>query len=226
MNSVAHQCLDVKCRKMLPREEFAAAFWRVYDTLRAATEQDTRLLQQQAGGGAAAAAGGGGAGGVVVGMPSFFTFMTLMGACGRPQRATCPHHPQLVYVLRRPRACYGRTCLVGASAPCTCNPLTPIRTRLCHSTLLPFTPSGPNPTAADLLLSLPPSRAPHAVVLEVGIGGRLDATNALCPRPAVSGITSLGFDHMELLGHTLPVRAHWYNASYDNVLLCTACTAL
>ncbi|KIZ04965.1 folylpolyglutamate synthase [Monoraphidium neglectum] len=41
------------------------------------------------------------------------------------------------------------------------------------------------------------------VVLEVGIGGRLDATNVI-PHPAVCGVTSLGFDHMELLGDTLP----------------------
>jgi len=40
-------------------------------------------------------------------------------------------------------------------------------------------------------------------VLEVGLGGRLDATNVV-PRPLVSAITSIGFDHMELLGHTLP----------------------
>ncbi len=41
------------------------------------------------------------------------------------------------------------------------------------------------------------------VVLEVGLGGRLDATNVI-PPPLVSAITSIGFDHMELLGHTLP----------------------
>ena len=40
-------------------------------------------------------------------------------------------------------------------------------------------------------------------ILEVGIGGRLDATNCISA-PAVCGISSLGFDHMELLGHTLP----------------------
>lgn len=41
------------------------------------------------------------------------------------------------------------------------------------------------------------------VILEVGLGGRLDATN--CVRsPVVCGIASLGFDHMDLLGHTLP----------------------
>ena len=41
------------------------------------------------------------------------------------------------------------------------------------------------------------------VILEVGVGGRLDATN--CVTPQVCGITSLGMDHMEMLGDTLPV---------------------
>ena len=41
-------------------------------------------------------------------------------------------------------------------------------------------------------------------IMEVGLGGRLDATN--CVRgPVVCGVTALGFDHMEVLGHTLPV---------------------
>ncbi|HEX5322137.1 MAG TPA: folylpolyglutamate synthase/dihydrofolate synthase family protein [Capsulimonadaceae bacterium] len=39
-------------------------------------------------------------------------------------------------------------------------------------------------------------------VVEVGIGGRLDATNVL-PHPKVSVITNIGFDHMEMLGDTL-----------------------
>jgi dihydrofolate synthase/folylpolyglutamate synthase len=38
-------------------------------------------------------------------------------------------------------------------------------------------------------------------VLEVGMGGRLDATNIAAPK--VSIITNIGFDHMEFLGHTL-----------------------
>lgn len=42
-------------------------------------------------------------------------------------------------------------------------------------------------------------------ILEVGLGGRLDATNCV-PAPVVCGISSLGFDHMELLGNTLRVR--------------------
>ena len=39
-------------------------------------------------------------------------------------------------------------------------------------------------------------------VLETGLGGRLDATNVVTP--AACAITSLSFDHVELLGHTLP----------------------
>src|SRR5262245_53162333 len=39
-------------------------------------------------------------------------------------------------------------------------------------------------------------------VLEVGLGGRLDATNII-KSPLVSVITSLSFDHMALLGNTL-----------------------
>ncbi len=39
-------------------------------------------------------------------------------------------------------------------------------------------------------------------VLEVGLGGRLDATNVI-PPPLVAVITNIGFDHVELLGDTL-----------------------
>ena len=42
-------------------------------------------------------------------------------------------------------------------------------------------------------------------VLEVGIGGRLDATN-VC-HPVVTGVTSLGYDHMQLLGDTIELIA-------------------
>ena len=44
------------------------------------------------------------------------------------------------------------------------------------------------------------------VVLEVGLGGRWDATNVV-PAPVVCGITSLGYDHMDILGHTLTLIA-------------------
>jgi len=44
-----------------------------------------------------------------------------------------------------------------------------------------------------------------AAVIEVGLGGRLDATNVVAPR--VSVITSLSYDHMAVLGNTLSLIA-------------------
>jgi dihydrofolate synthase/folylpolyglutamate synthase len=44
-----------------------------------------------------------------------------------------------------------------------------------------------------------------AAVIEVGLGGRLDATNVVTPR--VSVITSLSYDHMAVLGDTLTLIA-------------------
>jgi len=44
-----------------------------------------------------------------------------------------------------------------------------------------------------------------AAVIEVGLGGRLDATNIITPR--VSVITSLSYDHMAVLGNTLALIA-------------------
>lgn len=41
------------------------------------------------------------------------------------------------------------------------------------------------------------------VVLEVGLGGRFDATNAV-KKTLVSVITNIGFDHMHILGNTIP----------------------
>jgi len=40
-----------------------------------------------------------------------------------------------------------------------------------------------------------------ATIVEVGLGGRLDATNVV--RPAVTGIAALGLDHQAFLGNTL-----------------------
>ena len=41
------------------------------------------------------------------------------------------------------------------------------------------------------------------LLLEVGIGGRLDATNVIT-NPFLTAIMRIGFDHMEILGNTLP----------------------
>jgi dihydrofolate synthase/folylpolyglutamate synthase len=46
-------------------------------------------------------------------------------------------------------------------------------------------------------------------VIEVGMGGRFDETNVV--QPVVSIITTIGFDHMEFLGDTLPAIA-WHKA--------------
>ncbi len=42
----------------------------------------------------------------------------------------------------------------------------------------------------------------EVAVIEVGLGGRLDSTNIISPDLGI--ITSIGFDHMKLLGDTLP----------------------
>ena len=38
-------------------------------------------------------------------------------------------------------------------------------------------------------------------LIETGLGGRLDSTNVV--DPVVAGVTSIGWDHMEYLGHSL-----------------------
>ena len=43
-------------------------------------------------------------------------------------------------------------------------------------------------------------------IIEVGLGGRLDSTNIITP--LVSVITNIGWDHMNLLGNTLPLIAN------------------
>ncbi|HEX8421698.1 MAG TPA: cyanophycin synthetase [Sphingomonas sp.] len=51
------------------------------------------------------------------------------------------------------------------------------------------------------------ARTPAAAcIVEVGLGGRLDATNVL-PAPAVCGIAALGMDHEAFLGTELPTIA-------------------
>jgi dihydrofolate synthase / folylpolyglutamate synthase len=55
--------------------------------------------------------------------------------------------------------------------------------------------------AAAALLAF--ARAPaDACILEVGLGGRLDATNVI-ERPLITGITNLALDHQQFLGHGL-----------------------
>lgn len=52
------------------------------------------------------------------------------------------------------------------------------------------------------------SRTPaDYLILEVGLGGRLDATNVI-DHPAVSVITTIDYDHQQYLGDTLSLIAH------------------
>ena len=45
-------------------------------------------------------------------------------------------------------------------------------------------------------------KEPDYIILETGLGGRLDATNCIA-RPKLCVITEIGFDHMQYLGNTL-----------------------
>ena len=56
-----------------------------------------------------------------------------------------------------------------------------------------------NTSAAFLAFADTPAAA---VILEVGLGGRLDATNVIAA-PLVTGIASIGLDHQHFLGNTL-----------------------
>jgi dihydrofolate synthase / folylpolyglutamate synthase len=48
-------------------------------------------------------------------------------------------------------------------------------------------------------------RQADVAVVETGLGGRLDSTNII--NPVLSVITNIGFDHMDLLGNTIPAIA-------------------
>lgn len=50
-------------------------------------------------------------------------------------------------------------------------------------------------------------RACDIVVLEVGLGGRYDSTNVV-EKPEVAAITTISYDHMDILGETLPKIAY------------------
>jgi folylpolyglutamate synthase len=67
--------------------------------------------------------------------------------------------------------------------------------------LLPSTATAATPegAASDVAAHLTPI---ECVVLEVGLGGRLDATN-VASAPVCVGFSSIGFDHQEVLGYTL-----------------------
>ncbi|OLP19912.1 bifunctional folylpolyglutamate synthase/dihydrofolate synthase [Leptolyngbya sp. 'hensonii'] len=67
-------------------------------------------------------------------------------------------------------------------------------------------PDSPSPTQFEVITAAAwlyfAQRHVDVAVMEVGLGGRLDATN-VCDRPLVSIITSIGWDHWQRLGSTL-----------------------
>ena len=68
---------------------------------------------------------------------------------------------------------------------------------------------GERPSYYETLLALAfrhfADRSVDIAVIEVGLGGRLDGTNVLAP--LVTAITSIGYDHTEVLGDTLELIA-------------------
>lgn len=75
--------------------------------------------------------------------------------------------------------------------------------------LKPYFESTPHLTAFELITALAfvafAEAKLDAAVLEVGLGGRLDATNAV--DPAVAVITPISYDHTQILGETLTLIA-------------------
>jgi dihydrofolate synthase/folylpolyglutamate synthase len=75
--------------------------------------------------------------------------------------------------------------------------------------LRPYFDATPGLTAFELITALAFMAFAQAgidvAVLEVGLGGRLDATNAV--DPAVAVITSISYDHTQILGDTLTLIA-------------------
>jgi dihydrofolate synthase / folylpolyglutamate synthase len=64
----------------------------------------------------------------------------------------------------------------------------------------------PHPTEFEVVTAIAfeyyMRKAVDVVVLEVGLGGRLDSTN-VCDNPLVSVITPIDYDHVDMLGETL-----------------------
>lgn len=78
--------------------------------------------------------------------------------------------------------------------------LLPLLTRVRNASAhLPVTFFEATTAAAFLAFAETPA---DVLLLETGLGGRLDATNVI-PHPLATAITPIGFDHMEFLGDTL-----------------------
>ena len=90
--------------------------------------------------------------------------------------------------------------------------LAEITTRMAEAVPQVMAEGRRRPTIFELITALGfcwfKEQACDVVVLEVGMGGRLDATNAILDKDSVvSVMVNIGFDHMEFLGDTLPLIA-------------------
>ncbi|MFN8818188.1 MAG: bifunctional folylpolyglutamate synthase/dihydrofolate synthase [bacterium] len=61
-------------------------------------------------------------------------------------------------------------------------------------------------------------QAVDLAVIEVGLGGRLDCTNVI--EPAVAAVALIGYDHMQILGETLPEIAAQKGGIYKPGAVC------
>lgn len=81
---------------------------------------------------------------------------------------------------------------------------------VCEKTRLASAEVGVDPTffegtTAAAFLAFASTKA-DILILETGLGGRLDATN-IVPKPLITLITPISYDHMDILGATLPLIA-------------------
>ena len=98
------------------------------------------------------------------------------------------------------------------NAPISCETFTDLVARVANAAedLQRTRPELGSPTTYELATALGflcfAEAAVDMAVVEVGLGGRLDATNVLKPR--VSAITSISMEHTAILGNTLVAIAH------------------
>ncbi len=119
----------------------------------------------------------------------------LVAAGLRAARYTSPHLSDL-----RERFVVGDAPVEAAALEATTSDVLDCAERLQASGALPFPPTFFEATTA-IAFELFRRAGVEVAVIEVGLGGRFDATNVLTPR--IGAITSIGLDHQTHLGSTL-----------------------
>ena len=124
---------------------------------------------------------------------AYFRFMTLLGAFGTLSGAIMGSDAAVEHMIQG----LARQC---ALCPVRVEQTVPLHTAVPTSTKMPYATCCCSAAAFRVFLA----EKVDVAILEVGLGGRLDATNCV-PQPVVCGVSALGYDHMELLGNTLRV---------------------